>query len=153
MNKKGSYELASLAGFILIFLAVIIFGYIFVALTPESNLKLIENEKSNYLVKYDLFNYLNYEVDGETIADLIVDEKFDLVESRTEELLGKNKVNYWITISREDKKVLKEIIIYGPTGRYKPSKLKYNSLIILDNDMYVYFTRWYQSPTKLVRQP
>ena len=146
MNKKGSYELADLAGFILIFIAIVIFGFIFVKFSPESNFELIENERGNYLVKADLLDYLCHNINGETIADLIVEGKLDLVEKKTKELLGKDRVSYWITISKG--KDVKEIIIPGEKMRYKPEKVKYNYHMVLKNDMKVLFVRLYE-PGKL----
>ncbi len=90
MNKKAQIELADLAGFILIFVAIIIFGYIFIELSPKAHIEIL-NDESPYITKYELLSFLDYETEGKSMADLIslAVENNDFVK------LDKNVLNYF----------------------------------------------------------
>ena len=71
MSKKGQVELADLAGFILIFIGVIIFGYLFLRLSPKSSIEMYDVGVGDSFLKHDLLKYLQYTSEGKNTADII----------------------------------------------------------------------------------
>jgi len=111
MNKKGQIELADLAGFILIFIAVIIFGYIFLRLSPKSNIELLKDDYHDYSAKLELLEYLEYEIDGRNIADWVVlgakNDDLNGVDKKNKKYFDGRYGGYDLTIQR-GKVLLKE---------------------------------------------
>ena len=65
--------MADLAGFILIFVAVIIFGYIFIQAAPQSRIEILAPEHGNYFTKQSLLDFLSYEIkveDEESVVSI-----------------------------------------------------------------------------------
>ena len=73
MNKKGGYELADLAGFILIFITTIIFGFILIQFTPEKSIEILDAEHGNYIARETLLKFLDYEMSTEKGNVKIID--------------------------------------------------------------------------------
>ncbi len=108
MNKKGLMELADLGGFILIFIVTIVLGVIFVNLSPNSTIKIMDEQYSDYLTRYTLLDFLSHEENGINTADEIVlavkNNNFDKLINRNREILDPG-ASYSLTIFKDDKVV------------------------------------------------
>ena len=110
MNKKGQIEMADLAGFILILVSVIIFGYIFIKAAPQEQIEILAPERGNYLTKQTLLDFLSHEIEFENkkylVSDLLVKglegKEYESIKKLTNNLFG---VHYFITIFEDNKLV------------------------------------------------
>ena len=136
-NKKGQIELADLAGFILIFVSVILFGYIFVRAAPTARIEFLGAENTDFLVEKDLIDFLSYE----KIYDKIILNDFDYVEEKFEKIfICDDRVNRWIVIYK-DGNLEREISCSYHLN--KPEKMKYIARKNLDNGIIIELTTLY----------
>ena len=91
--------MSDLAGFILIFISVIIFGLIYSRGATTTRIELLESETTGFLVENDLIDFLSYEENGRTIFDRIILDDIDYVYKKSKEIFPcDDRVNRWILI-------------------------------------------------------
>lgn len=105
MNKKGMFELAELGGFVLILITTIIFGFIFVQLSPKARIEVLDVEY-NYLARYSLLDFLKYNENERNMADSVIlavkQNNFSYIDKKSSELLNSGPY-YCLVIIKNNK--------------------------------------------------